>query len=380
MAQAVRAAELRLAPAPDNPALLFDLGMLRPRAGDSAAALALLERVVAQRTGLDPEGTDYDRLRDVPAYRAQLSRIRSEFPPVIASTVAFTIQEPDLIPEGIAYDSASGRFFVGSIHKRKIVVISPEGAVADFVPPARDGLGSVLGLRVDPARGLLWAACMFRVQSAEGAQQPRSALAAFELSSGNLVQRVLLDSGAHTLNDLVVSRGGDVYVTDWSADDVLRLPRGGTRLERVVDSASVLHANGIALSLDESRLFVAAWPSIVVVDLPSGATRPLRHSTSIVTGGLDGLYFHRGSLIGVQNDVHPGRVVRYALSPGLDSVEREDVLQSYHPRFEIPTTGAIAGEGFYLLANPQLAKRSEGRIIVPPEQLNPVVVLRVDLR
>jgi sugar lactone lactonase YvrE len=379
LAEPIRAAERRLAAAPDDPALLFELGFRHARAGDSAAALSLLERVAARRTGIDPEGS-YDRLRDMPAYRALLSRIRRDFPPVTASTVALTIPERDLIPEGIAYDSTSGRFFVGSIHKRKVVAISPDGAAADFVRSGRDGLGTVLGLRVDSARRLLWAACMFLVRSGEGAEQERSGLAAFELSSGRLARRILLDSGEHTLNDLVVTRAGDIYVTDSQASEVYHLAPGTTRLDRIVDSARIFRPNGIALSPDESRLFVAAWPSIVVVDLRSGVVRPLRHAPNVVTGGIDGLYFHQGSLIGVQNDVHPGRVVRYALSPDLASIERADVLLSYHPRFEIPTTGAPADSGFYVIANTQMAKLGAGGLTVPIGELHPVVILRVDLR
>jgi len=379
-AQAIAAAERRLASAPADAALLFELGMLRARAGERAEALALLERVVDRRTGLDPEGTPFDSLAGDPTYQDLLARIRRANPPVTDAVPAFTIPESDLIPEGIAYDPESRRFFVGSIQKRKIVVVSPDGVVADFVPAGRDGIDYVLGLRVDPPRNLLWAACRYLVRDGRGAEQERSALAAFDLATGRLERRILTDSGEHALNDLAVTRAGEVYVTDWSANEVLRLPPGGTRLERIVDGTLVFRPNGITLSPDESRLFVAAWPSVVVVDLPSGAVRPLGHSPSVVTGGLDGLYFHRGTLVGVQNDVHPGRVVRYRLSAGLDSVAGEEVLQAYHPRFEQPTTGAIAGDDFFLLANPQLAKLRAGRIIVPPEQLNPVVILRIALR
>ena len=346
LAERIRSAERRLALEPDNPAIMFSLGALHVRAGDSAAAISLLEWVVAERTGLDPEGTAYDRLAGVPAYRALLSRIRRDFPPVSSSTVAFTIPERDLIPEGIAYDPTSGRFFVGSIHKRKIVVIAPDGAVADFVPSSHEGLGWVIGMRVDSARRLLWAACLFRVRNSEEAEEERSGLAAYDLGTARLTKRVLFDSGSHLLNDLVVTRAGDVYVTDTRAGGVFHLAPGGTRLERAVDSALAYLPNGIAISSDESRLFVAAWPSIVVVDLRSGAVRSLRQARSVVSSGIDGLYFHRGSLIGVQNAVHPGRIVRYVLSADMESVERADVIESYNPRFEQPTTGAIARGGF----------------------------------
>jgi hypothetical protein len=380
-AAALAASEARLASAPEDAALLFEVGWRRAGAEERAAALALLERVVATGAGLDPEGTPYDGLVGDPAYRALLARIRRENPPVTDGVPAFTIPEPDLIPEGIAFDSASRRFFVGSLAKRKIVAVSPDGAVTDFVPSGRDGLVAVLGLRVDAPRRLLWAACLFRSRAGEEAgEHERSGVAAFDLATGRMARRIVLDSAGHLLNDLVVTRSGDLYVTDTEAGALYTLAPGGDRLDLIIDSTRVFRPNGIALAPDESRLFVAAWPAIVVVEPRTRAVTPLRQPPHVVTGGVDGLYFHEGSLVGVQNDVHPGRVVRYWLSPGLDSIVRAEVLQSYHPRFAQPTTGAIAGDGFYLLANPQLAKLRPDWTTVPLEQLDPVVILRVALR
>ena len=381
LAEAIRTAEQRFSQAPDNPALMFDLGSLRARAGDRAGALALLEQAIASKTGMDPAGSAFDRFKDDPAYQALVARIRRDFPPVSASTLAFTIPEPDLIPEGMAYDPASGRFFVGSIQKQKIVAIARGGAVTDFVASARDGLMFPLGLRVDAARGLLWAACTFQVASPDEGSAQRSGVAAYELASGRLARRVLLDAPDHQPNDLVVTKTGDVYVTDTRSNEVYRLAAGGTRLERVLDGTQIQRPNGIALSPDESRVFIAAWPSIVAMDLRTNKVTALRHPTRIVTGGIDGLYFHNGSLVGVQNDVHPGRVVRYELSPDLQTVERVQVLESYNPRFEIPTTGAIADGSFYYMANTQLAKAgTPGKLLVPVSELKPIAILRTVLR
>ncbi len=376
----IRAAEQRLAQAPENPALMFDLGLLRAAAGDRAGALGLLERIVAARTGIDPEGTAFDRFTDDPAYRALHSRIRRDFSPVLNSAPAFSIPEPDLIPEGIAYDGPSGRFFVGSIHKNKIVAIARDHAVSDFVPASRDGLAAVLGLRADSARGLLWAAAEFRVTSADGSPAARTGVAAYELATGRLARRALVDGEGHLLNDLVVTGGGDVYVTDSDASELYRLPAGAARLERVLDSTRIWRPNGITLAPDQSRAFIAAWPSIVILDLRTWAVTSLRHALDIVTAGVDGLYFHEGSLIAVQNDVHPGRVVGFDLSPDLQTVTRARVLASYDPRFEIPTTGALANGGLYIIANSQLGKLArQGGLAVPVSRLQPTAILRVPL-
>ena len=54
-------------------------------------------------------------------------------------TVAFRIADPELIPEGIAYDPATKTFFVGSTYKRKIVAVDAAGKTRDFTKEGQDG-------------------------------------------------------------------------------------------------------------------------------------------------------------------------------------------------------------------------------------------------
>ena len=46
------------------------------------------------------------------------------------STVAFRVDERDLIPEGLAHDPVTGDFFLGSLFKRKIVRVGRRGGPA----------------------------------------------------------------------------------------------------------------------------------------------------------------------------------------------------------------------------------------------------------
>ena len=59
------------------------------------------------------------------------------------------LEDPKLIPEGIAFDPKSNRFFIGSIAERKIVVTDGKDEARDFSKPF-DKLDGVLGLRIDP--------------------------------------------------------------------------------------------------------------------------------------------------------------------------------------------------------------------------------------
>ncbi|MBA3555973.1 MAG: hypothetical protein H0W29_14595, partial [Gemmatimonadales bacterium] len=63
--------------------------------------------------------------------------LHSQSPP----SVAFTVSETDLVPEGIAWDPTSRSLFLSSTYRRKIVRIDSLGRATDFVREGQDGLG-----------------------------------------------------------------------------------------------------------------------------------------------------------------------------------------------------------------------------------------------
>ncbi len=281
------------------------------------------------------------------------------------STIAFTLREKDLIPEGIAADPATGRPFVGSIEKRKIVALSPEGKESTFVPSGAAGLGPVIGLRVDAAHGRLWAV-------SEPAGRPKSDPAtlhgvyAFKLSDGSLAAKIELPRKlhrGHSLNDLCLDDAGTVYVTDSESGSIYRAAPGEKKLSELPlapgASANLKNANGIACSPNGSRLYVAAADGIAVVD-PQAGTATLLAAPPDPPGGLggwDGLYLEAPNrLLGIQNGT-PGkeRVLRATLDATGLAATRIDILLAGDPSFEIPTTGAILNGAFYLIANSQVA-------------------------
>ena len=69
----------------------------------------------------------------------------------------YILTERNLIPEGIAVSNKTGTIYVSSTFKRKIVQITAEGEVSDFISEKYDGIASVLGMEVDETRGILWA-------------------------------------------------------------------------------------------------------------------------------------------------------------------------------------------------------------------------------
>jgi hypothetical protein len=303
------------------------------------------------------------------------------------------VGEADLIPEGIAWDPGTRSLFLGSLSKHKIVVVSPDGKVRDFVRSDRDGLPLVLGLKVDlaPQRkpASLWA-CTAEGDPAEGENTSRrSFLFRFDLETGKTLQKIPSPlGGRHLFNDLAIARNGDVYFTDSEEGSFYRLPAGTESLERLVAAETLAYPNGIALSDDGRLLYVAHAGGVLVWDVAKRRSSPLAGPEGVFLGGIDGLSFWRGALIGVQNGTRPHRVALFTLAPSLDRVTGFRVLERGNPLFDIPTTGAVAerSEGkkvadayYYFMANTQLRALGPGGVVKEPEKRKPVVILRLDL-
>lgn len=277
------------------------------------------------------------------------------------SRVAFKINEPDLIPEGIAYDSRTKTFYVGSTYLRKIVSIDEKGAVKNFTEEAQDGLRGVLGMRVDEKRRVLWA-----ISSHAGLAMPLkngdrdcigcSEVFKYDLNTGKLVEKYTLSNkpDQHFLNDLVVNSNGDVYITDTVRGAVYFISSGSKKLTEFLTLEKTSYPNGIDLSDDEKRLFIATNGKIVTVDLKSRKTFDLTMMTDTKSGIIDGLYFYKNSLIAIQPFDAGKTLVRYYLNQKQDAVIKTTIIEASHSLFNQPTTGTIAGSDFYYFANSQL--------------------------
>jgi len=112
------------------------------------------------------------------------------------------------------------------------------------------------------------------------------------------------------------------------------------------------YPNGIDLSGDGRRLFVATDGALSVVEVRGKRVSRLRLPAG-VKPGIDGLYFHRNSLVAIQ-PFDANKVVRYVLDRRQEAVTRVEVLEASHPLMSQPTTGVVVGRWFYYIANSQL--------------------------
>ena len=170
---------------------------------------------------------------------------------------------------------------------------------------------------------------------------------------------------------------GDVYVTDSQSGGIYKLSAGAGEVVEVLPPGTYTFPNGITRTEDGRLLFVAHGAGVDRIEVGTGRRLRLASPDTLNLGGIDGLAFHRNTLIAHQ----PGwfnRVVRLRLDPRQERIASWEVLERHHPRFRQPTTGEVAGDLYYYIANAQLRSFRDGKIL-PWDSLAPVLVLKTDL-
>lgn len=362
---------------PGDGLLAYYQALTHLQLGERDAAMTELRSLRGRRLGLIPvREFGFEALwgdAQFQALRDELIAEEAETPP---APVAFVLKDARLIPEGIAYDPQGQRFFIGSVGQRKIVVRDARGRLRDFSRRS-DRLDTVLGLAVDAGRRQLYAVSTNGFEeSAKTAR--RNAVLRYDLRSGRLAERIDVPQ-ALQLNDLAIADDGTLYVTDSQSGSLFRRQPGDAALKPFGAAGALRGANGIALS-PEGAIYVTLSTGIARVDRSSGAIERLPQPDSVVTGGIDGLYWHDGDLVGVQNVTNPGRVIRIQLADEGRRIAGIVVLQSHHhPALAEPTTGAIAGDRLHLIANSYVARYQPDGSVRNAQALKPTVILAVPL-
>jgi hypothetical protein len=364
--------EKQLSELVDRGAGLYFLATSKQYLGETLEALRLLKECLALREGFDPEGSpSLQVLKGLKEFDDLVASVHRDFPAVGQARLAFVTDEKDLVPEGLAYDAKQNVYYLSSINRRKIVKISPEGRVADFVPAGRDHLLPVLGIRPDPDDGTVWA-------NSWSEDAGRSELLRFD-ASGKLLERYSpADAAKHGFNDLVLSKNQEVILTDSVSNQIYRFDRRAHTFATLPIHRPLSAPNGIALADGDRQLYVADDFGVVQVDMDSGVSTEVIPGPRNTLAGIDGLYWRKGSLIAVQNAIGSPRIVSFRLSRDGSRVTQTTVLENRTAFTTAPTTGAIHGSDFYFIANSQ-ADNLNGDKILDVTKLAPVRIAVVRL-
>ena len=139
---------------------------------------------------------------------------------------------------------------------------------------------------------------------------------------------------------MAVGPDGPIFV---SGVQLHRLASLEGELEPFITEPAPFGSNGLAVSPDGSTLFIASYPvGVGAIDLATRRLEYLDAPPERPLYGIDGLYWHDGALLGIQNGIQPWRLLRAELGDDGRSIASVDVLEIANDSLT-PTTGAIDG-------------------------------------
>jgi hypothetical protein len=355
----VAAAEALLPTYVDRGAVLYFLAAAKMHLGETREALDLLKQCVALDEGFDPSGSsEFAALRSEHSFTEMVERAKTRFPVVARARKALVTEEKDLVPEGLAWDAKREVFYLSSLHRRKIVQINLESRVSDFLQPQQEPFFPVLGIRLDPNDGTVWANTWEEKPGASRSQILHIA------SDGKVLARFAPEGSApYGFNDLVVRKTGDLFTTDSLANHVFRLDPASKTFSALRLHRQLYYPNGIALADDDRSLFIADALGVVKYDIAASSSVDVAPGPHNTLAGVDGLYWYQGSLIAIQNGIGTPRVAAHKLTADGSRVSKATILEFRTTLSVLPTTGAIRGSDFYFIANSQLDNLNGDKIL-----------------
>ncbi len=353
--------------APDSPEVLISISRANAALGRKDEALRMLDAAVRRGAGFEPDRfPEYERIKQEERFQQIVKQAKTNMAPVPRAET-FTLLPSSA--EGIAYDPVSKRLFAGP--EGEIVQIDAAGKVSPFV--SGNGLRQVLGIKVDPERRLLWAVSGRFPDVTPGPNPPpddvgTGGLHVYHLDSAERIATYELDERPvlHGLNDIALARDGTVYVTDSTQGAIYRLPPGAKQLERWLQDGKLSLLNGLVLSPDDTRLYVAHVEGVSAIDTGSRERKLLAPPADAAVTNMDGLAWHNGSLLGVQNSPYFRRVVRIHLSDKGTAIDKVTVLNARTPDYH-QTTAAVAGDKLYVVGGSPLPNLYGGPPAPPTE-------------
>jgi hypothetical protein len=354
---------------PTQPAYVWGRAIAANLSHDTAAVLEALELYAA--LGL---GKDLDADARFSGYRAL---------PQFASRIVAQLTDSTFWPEGMDYDARTGRYYVASVRHRTIAEVANGRVVRELWPRDRPRIGAVLGVRVDPRTGVLWAT-LAGIPQMEGFTPSDSTIAALvrvRITDGVIERRWDLPPAklGHVLGDLVVGPLGDVLVTDSNDPVLYRLRPGADTLERIT-SPYFRSLQGLAPMPNGRILYLADYShGLLRLDLATNDVSRVDDAPGSTSLGCDGLAWYNGSIVAVQNGVEPARVMRFVLDTSGRRIASAEVLDQHVAIADEPTIGAVVGNEFVYVANSQWEKYTDAGKRKPEKALTSPVLLAVPL-
>lgn len=370
---------------PNSGALRLQLAAVYAGQGDKSSTYDTLLKMqnlgFAYSVGNDPR---FEKVRGTKVWDYTVANLDANARPFGEGKVAFQLPAGDRLLEAFAWDAKRKQLLVGSAREGAIYRVDKDGKLSDFIKadPA-SGLYSVLDMKADAANDALWVASygatVYKAFSADMVN--KSYLLKYSLSSGKLLGKYSIpDSTGHLFAFVALAGDGRAYVADPARREIYKLD--GDNLVLVTSNPVLTGITGLAVSGDGRTLYFAD-PALGLfgVDLATTKAFGVAHSPeSLVVGGASSLFWYDGSLIIVQDNMVPQRVMRLKLDKEGRSVAAAMPLDAAKPEFTLLGNGTVAGDDLYFVANSQREMYDSHGVLVDEKALQPVKVYKSNLR
>jgi sugar lactone lactonase YvrE len=293
-----------------------------------------------------------------PPYNVLLGRLGAE---ARAAVERYILPGDAVYPEGVAYRSSTGDFFVsstgdGTIFRGNI----RRGAAQPYLAAGADGRTFAAGLSVDDTRGRLFVS---------GGATGR--MFVYDLNNGGLLAQFTTARTPTFINDVVVVPSGEAYFTDSQSPILYRAytnAEGAIAFEEWLDFTGTalayqqgFNVNGIDASANGQYLFViqSNTGKLYRIDTATKAVSEVSLGGETLTNG-DGILLDGQTLYVARNQ--QGLIVKLQLADDLAS--GTVASSTSNPALAYPTTIAKAGDRL-LVVNSQFDKRSSGQPVLP---------------
>ena len=213
------------------------------------------------------------------------------------ATVAFTIPEKEVAPEGVAYDPVTKAFFVASVRKGKIVRIGPDGKITDFIPAGTGPASSALGIgdRSEAPHALGRQRDHPADERREAREIRRKRPLRVRLDSGRLRREHAPPESPNPphFDDLRwPPTGASTSTTAERRASTTSTPAG--RLAVFLESDAIGRGTqGLAATPDGRALYASDYRGLYRIDVATKRSRRCRCRPTSALNGVDGLVFSR---------------------------------------------------------------------------------------
>lgn len=361
--------------------LLVRLNSLTNRKDDAFANLEKLRLIDADVDFLLHEDLQViqgdDRFKGIQSSFDAMNSMEGSF------DTAAVITDRRLHPESVVILPNEQGMLVGSVHEKRIVMITQDGEVQDWVAAGEHGLYSVMGMAIDARRNLLWVASTAIPQMVwyEEEMDGRAAVFAFDLSTKALVKKFEpAASGKYWFGDLTLDGEGNVFVSNSLTPEILRISSVEGEIEHWKAFDDLVSLQG--LTAMDGELFFADYLKGIfrtqIID-PSNAYSQVNSPEGTILKGIDGLYASNDDLITIQNGVYPNRISLWKLNGDKSAFESMVYIDKANPAFGEPTLGYVDGDVFYYIANSQWSGYHPDGRIFKDEKLEDTYVFKAPI-